>query len=136
MNDDTVRVGLVSSVNQDTGMVRVTYPDRDREVTPELPFFKMGNEYQMPEVNDMVLVLHLSNDSSMGIVMGGFWNDEELPVSGTDVFRKGFSRDGRSFLRLAAGTLLLESPDLAFGCVAGQISVAEILEMKRKVDAL
>ena len=99
MNDDTVRVGLVSSVNQDTGMVRVTYPDRDREVTPELPFFKMGNEYQMPEVNDMVLVLHLSNDSSMGIVMGGFWNDEELPVSGTDVFRKGFSRDGRSFLR-------------------------------------
>lgn len=29
MNDDTVRVGLVSSVNQDTGMVRVTYPDRD-----------------------------------------------------------------------------------------------------------
>lgn len=48
MNDDTVRVGLVSSVNQDTGMVRVTYPDRDREVTPELPFFKMGNEYQMP----------------------------------------------------------------------------------------
>lgn len=70
MNDDTVRVGLVSSVNQDTGMVRVTYPDRDREVTPELPFFKMGNEYQMPEVNDMVLVLHLSNDSSMGIVMG------------------------------------------------------------------
>ena len=32
MNDDTVRVGLVSSVNQDTGMVRVTYPDRDREV--------------------------------------------------------------------------------------------------------
>lgn len=72
----------------------------------------------------------------MGIVMGGFWNDEELPVSGTDVFRKGFSRDGRSFLRLAAGTLLLESPDLAFGCAAGQISVAEILEMKRKVDAL
>ena len=40
------------------------------------------------------------------------------------------------FLRLAAGTLLLESPDLAFGCAAGQISVAEILEMKRKVDAL
>ena len=32
--------------------------------------------------------------------------------------------------------ILLESPDLAFGCAAGQISVAEILEMKRKVDAL
>ena len=53
MNDDTVRVGLVSSVNQDTGMVRVTYPDRDREVTPELPFFKMGNEYQMVVSNKL-----------------------------------------------------------------------------------
>ena len=44
---------------------------------------------------------------------------------------------GRDFPGMeAAGTLLLESPDLAFGCAAGQISVAEILEMKRKVDAL
>ena len=109
MSEDIVRVGLVSSVNRDTGMVRVTYPDRDREVTPELPVFKMGSEYQMPEVNDMVLVLHLSNDSSMGIVMGGFWNDEGLPISGKDVFRKDFSSDGKSFLRLVAGMLLLEA---------------------------
>lgn len=56
-------------------------------------------------------------------------------VSGTDVFRKGFPGMEDPF-SLAAGTLLLESPDLAFGCAAGQISVAEILEMKRKVDAL
>lgn len=136
MNEDTVRIGYISSVDPNTGMVRVTYPDRDRTVTPEFPVFNMGGEYRMPKVNDLVLVLHLSNDSSAGIVMGTYWTDEDAPVSGEDQYRKDFSEDRRKFLRCAGKLMELVSPELTFRCDAGSISVAELLAMKEKVDRL
>lgn len=66
-----IRIGKVSFVNYTAGTVRVVYPDRSDKSTAELPVFcGFGKEYQMPDVGDLVLVVHLSNDSSMGIAMG------------------------------------------------------------------
>ena len=62
-----IRIGKVSFVNYTAGTVRVVYPDRSDKSTAELPVFcGFGKEYQMPDVGDLVLVVHLSNDSSMG----------------------------------------------------------------------
>lgn len=75
-----IRVGNVSSINYAAGTVRVVYPDKSDKSTAELPVFcGFGKEYQMPDVGDLVLVVHLSNDSSMGIAMGKFWNQSMAP---------------------------------------------------------
>lgn len=52
-----VRFGNVSSIDYEAGKCEVTYPDRDDTVTEMVPFLSNG-EYQTPEVDDLVLVLH------------------------------------------------------------------------------
>lgn len=84
-----IRIGNVSAVNHDSGMVEVTYPDRDDSVTAELPVFSFTDEYKMPQVGSDVLVMHLSNGAEAGVVMGHYWNDNnEPPASGEGVFHK------------------------------------------------
>lgn len=96
-----IRVGKVSSVNYETGMVKVTYPDRNGEVTRELPCYNNHNEYDMLDVNESVLVLHLSNGSSRGVVIGGMWNKGNLPTEAKKgLYRKELSKvKDKSFLR-------------------------------------
>ena len=67
--EDVIRIGFVSSRNPDAGTLQVTYQDRDRMVTGDLPVLAFGGEYTLPQVNDMVLVAHLSNDLSSGVVL-------------------------------------------------------------------
>ncbi len=133
-----VRIGRVSSVNELEGTVRIAYPDRSDRDTAELPVFcGMGREYRMPQVGEMVLVLHLSNDSSMGIVMGGFWSeDEKPPESGGEVYYKEFQPQGASFLRVISGSMMFGSRDIIFQDASGSISVSELLALKRRVDGL
>lgn len=68
------RIGTVSSVDADTGMVSVMYQDRDGEVTQLLPYATFNDEYKLPKVGTKVVVIHLSNGSEMGIVLGTYWN--------------------------------------------------------------
>lgn len=87
-----IRKGRVSSVNYDTGMMRVTYKDRDGEVTPEIPMLNNNMEYSMPAIGQDVLVAHLANGSSRGVVLGPIWNQENVPAeAGKDLYRKDFS---------------------------------------------
>lgn len=87
--EKTVRIGRVSSINYASGMVRVTYPDRDDSVTAELPVLSYTDEYKMPSVGSQVLVLHLSNGAAAGVCLGHYWNNSNTPpVSGENVFRK------------------------------------------------
>lgn len=68
------RIGTVSSVDPETGMVSVVYEDRDGEVTGLLPYAAFNSEYRLPEIGAKVVVLHLSNGGEMGIVLGSYWN--------------------------------------------------------------
>lgn len=68
------RIGTVSSVDAETGMVSVVYEDRDGEVTELLPYATFNDEYKMPQLGAKVVVLHLSNGGEMGIVLGTYWN--------------------------------------------------------------
>ena len=69
------RIGTVSSVDPKTGMVSVLYEDRDGEVTELLPYATFNDEYKLPQLGAKVIVLHLSNGSEMGIVLGTYWNE-------------------------------------------------------------
>lgn len=133
-----IRIGKVSSVNYTAGTVRVVYPDKSDKSTAELPVFcGFGKEYQMPDVGDLVLVVHLSNDSSMGIAVGKFWNQTMAPPKGgADVYYKEFQKEGASFLEAAAGILRIHAASLVLEDSSGTISVSELLAMKRKVDSL
>lgn len=75
---DTIRQGIVSSVNYEEGRVRVMYPDKNEAVTQELPL--QSFEYDMPAVGDLVYVAHQSNSIENGLVLGRYWHDGNIPA--------------------------------------------------------
>lgn len=95
-----IRIGKVSSINYEKGMMRVTYPDRDDAVTAEIPVLSFTDEYKMPQIGDEVMVSHFSNGSAAGIVMGRYWNKKNTPRDGKkDVYRKEFDKEqGKAYL--------------------------------------
>lgn len=126
-----IRIGKVSSINYSDGMIRVTYPDMDDAVTAEFPVFSFTGEYKMPAVGDDVLVLHLSNGQSAGIVMGRYWNTKNQPaVSGSGVFRKELGADaGDSYIQYSGGSL-------KFHDSAGTVSISDILDIESRLSAV
>ena len=56
-----IRLGKVSAVDHPAGMV-----------------------YSMPEVGDQVLVLHLSNGTEAGVVLGRPWSEKTKPPEGAE----------------------------------------------------
>lgn len=82
-----IRLGKISSINCTDGTARVAYPDRNGSVTQEIPF--LSSEYNMPSIGDMVLVVHLSNGSDAGVILGRPWSDKNKPPeSGGEIYRK------------------------------------------------
>ena len=69
------RIGTVSSVDPETGMVSVIFGDRDGEVTELLPYATFNEEYKLPRLGAKVIVIHLSNGGGMGIILGTYWNE-------------------------------------------------------------
>lgn len=123
-----IRIGRVSSIDYKKGMIRVTYPDRDDSVTAEIPVFSFTDEYKMPKVGSNVLVLHLSNGSAAGIMLGHYWNEKNLPpAAGEGVFRKELGQDyGDAYIEYRDGTvtihankIVLDGPVSASGDVTG-----------------
>ena len=78
------RVGKVSDVDHAAGMVRVVYHEKDDEVTRMIPILStvFSGVYSMPEVEDQVLVLHLSNGTEAGVVLGRPWSKKTKPPEG------------------------------------------------------
>lgn len=103
----TVRIGMVSKINYKDGLIQATYPDLDDAVTDDFPVFSFTGEYKMPKVGDHILVLHLSNGQSAGIVMGGYWNEDNPPaVYGKNVWRKELDEDpGKAYMQYKDGKI-------------------------------
>lgn len=86
---NNIRIGTVGTVNYQKAMVSVVYTDMNDLATAELPYFSFTGEYKMPKVGEQVLVLHLSNGESFGVVLGGFYTEEDLPKeTGEGLFYK------------------------------------------------
>lgn len=135
---DLIRVGCVSKINYEEGTIEVTYPDRDDAVTDPFPVLSFNDEYKMPDIGQDVLVLHLSNGSALGIVLGPYWNKDHKPaVSGKDVYRKEMAQTpGKAYTQYKDGTVELRGPAVRLTCSSGAITVAQLLAMKNKVDSL
>lgn len=75
------RIGFVSSFDEANGTASVYYPDRNDQVTGQLPVFAPFGCMQKLKKDQMVLVAHLDSGSEGGIVMG--------PVSGSGAAIEG-----------------------------------------------
>jgi len=79
----SIRIGFVSSLGG-TG-VAVNYPDLGI-TTDELPVLSFGGLRQKFEKGDAVVVVHLSNDHSSGIILGTYYAEDapgaEIAVNG------------------------------------------------------
>lgn len=102
MNNDTIRVGFVSTVNTAAGTVTVVYPDRNNSVTDELPIFCFGGIMQTLKKGSAVLVAHLSNDSTAGIVLGTYAAEGSIPAAGIQI------NNGKMEFKDATGTITLQ----------------------------
>ncbi|MCM1124280.1 MAG: hypothetical protein NC416_16985 [Eubacterium sp.] len=92
MADSEIRIGKVSSVDYEKGMMKVTYADKDDAVTVDFAMLNYNDEYRMPKVGQQVAVAHLSNGSSRGIVLGQVWNQKNMPQeTGESLYRKDLS---------------------------------------------
>lgn len=132
---DGIRIGQISNIDYANGMAKVLYNDRDGAVTRLIPIFSFNGEYKMPKVGQYVLVLHLSNGSEAGCVMGTYWNTSNNPeVSGAGVFRKELGAEpGEAFLQYNDGTLQINADKIVFTGAAGSISLETIISKLNQI---
>lgn len=126
MAERLIRIGRVSSVDHRRGMVSVTYTNLDDSTTGEFPVFSFADEYKMPGIGQEVLVLHLSNGQSAGIVMGRIWNGENQPPKpGEGVFRKELgSVYGEAYIEYDGENMVFKDAH------NGPVTLKELLECK------
>ncbi|MCD8364782.1 MAG: hypothetical protein LUC83_03015 [Clostridiales bacterium] len=109
MAERLIRIGKVSSIDASNGMVSVTYPDLDDSTTAKFPVFSFNDEYKMPKVGQSVLVLHLSNGQSAGIVLGRYWNTANTPPVSSG-FRKELGTSyGQAYIDFRNGTVTIHA---------------------------
>ena len=127
-----IRLGKVSAIDYATGMVRVVYHEKDDSVTRPVPL--ISDEYQMPEIGDQVLVLHLSNGSEAGVVLGRPWSDKNKPPEGAaGLYRKDMARaPGEAMIRYKGGTMTIKAGSVV---VDGNLTVKGNLTVTGAVTA-
>ena len=112
MSEKLIRIGKVSSRNDKEGTIRVTYPDLDGSVTAEIPVFSFTDEYKMPPVGAEVLVLHLSNGTAAGVMLGRYWNKTHKPPVSSG-FRKELGENiGDAYISFNETTLTIHAPKI------------------------
>lgn len=128
---DIVRVGVVSSVESD-GTVRIYYEDRDQTTAP-MQLFAGQQEYAALSVGEQVIVLHLSNDTSSGVVLGGVWGLGNPPPSNVD-YQKNFG--GGAYLKCEKGRVTLYGTEVYLGTPKGKRSLSELLNLEERIKRL
>lgn len=100
MAERLIRIGKVSTVDYEAGMVSVTYSVTDSNTTDALPLFSMADEYKAPAIGQDVLVLHLPTGQAAGVVLGKMWNKKNAPrKSGERVYSQEFGPEpGESYM--------------------------------------
>ena len=102
---DIIRVGYISSVNYADGTAQVVYKDRDNSISPFMPLW--SNEYDPPEIDTLVYVIHLPNGGTRGMILVPPYTEGNRPVEGgKDIWRKDFG-DG-SYIRYDKKAQLLK----------------------------
>ena len=122
--NDLNKIGRISSINYKNGTAQVVYKDRDNMVTGDIPF--LANEYLMPKVGDMVVVLHMKNSSKAGVIIGPIYNDDNRPgISGKNKFIKEMT--DKACMKAEGGKLTISADDIVLTCSSGTATLAEII---------
>lgn len=121
-----IRLGKVSAIDYAAGMARVVYHEKDDSVTRLIPF--ISDEYSMPEIGDQVLVLHLSNGTEAGVILGRPWSGRNVPPEGEKgLYRKDLARaPGEAMIRYQDGTMTIKAANVVVDgnlTVTGSLSV-------------
>ena len=125
--NDVIRIGKVSSVDYEKGMVSVYYEDRTAMVTSIMPVISNGR-YKMPKIGESILVAHLSNGTNAAVVLGTVFNDANVPKSsGQNVY----------YEELSDNTMISsDGIDITLKAAAGSINVSTLLNLIKRVEAL
>lgn len=123
---DAIRIGYVSAIEKESGMVSVVYPEEDDTATDYLPYLAPGNEYFPPKVDDMVLVVYHSG-GAQGVCLGTYWNRDNLPafVGGA---QKTFSKDSYIRYDKDRDTIEISASDIVLKCAGRSLSVCELIK--------
>lgn len=113
-------------------MARVYYPDRD-STTSELALFGFHREFKLPKINDQVVVLHLPNDTSSGIILGNFWNEADIPPEQVE-YKKEF--ENGTYEMLKDGNFIIHSSQIILEGENEAISLADLIDIKRRLEQL
>lgn len=136
-----VRLGNVSSIDYENGLCEVTYPDRDDTVTEMVPMLS-NREYRMPEVDDLVVVLHPGDSPEDAVILGTIWNEKIKPAEGKEkVFRKEYcNEDGKAYRKFDAdakelldfvdGKKILKAKSLEIKIGSATVTISESGSMK------
>ena len=89
-------------------------------------------------IGEEVLVLHLSNGTANGVILGPYWNVANPPaVSGEKVYRKEFSKTpGQAYIQFKDGTVEYRGPAIRYICASGTFTAAQVLKLFERVSAL
>lgn len=140
MADSEIRIGKVSSVDYEKGMMQVTYRDKDESVTVDFAMLNYNDEYRMPRIGQQVAVAHMSNGSSRGVVLGEIWNQKNLPhETGEKLYRKDLSRGKNSaYIRYDddSGEYLVKTANLHLNGVNKTILDGPELEIAANISVL
>lgn len=121
-----IRIGIVSSVNEKNGSVRVIFNDKDDMVSDELPLLSF--EYNIPKVKEQVLCLFLPNGLQQGFCLGPFYSlVNPPPVENKDIYRKMF--DDGTWIEYNEETKALNIK------AAGSVNIIGNLNVKGSISA-
>ena len=125
--NDVIRIGKVSSIDYEKGMISVYYEDRTAMVTSIMPVLSNGR-YKMPKIGESILVAHLSNGTNAAVVLGTVFNDANVPKSsGQNVY----------YEELSDNTMISsDGTDITLKAAAGSINVSTLLNLIKRVEAL
>ena len=102
---DIIRIGKIHTIDYARGTASVVYTDRNNEPSPSFPFFSFA--YEMPKVDETVVVILLPNSTTKGFIVGVPWSGKKIPSeNGQGIFYKEFS-DG-AFVKYNAKTKTME----------------------------
>ena len=103
-----IRLGKISSIDYAKGMARVVYHEKDDDVTRLIPL--LSHEYKMPPVGSQVLLVHLSNGTEAGVVLGRPWSEKNMPPEGgAALYRKDLGQSpGEAMIRYDGSTLTIQ----------------------------
>ena len=112
-------IGEVSSLEPQTGMVRVVRSDKENKVSGELFVIQRGSsrskDYWMPAEGELVRCLQLPNFSGKGtgdgFILGTFYSQADTPPAGASADTRVLSHPGDMVLNVG-GTLTIHAGSL------------------------